>query len=391
MKQRRFIAIITALTFVFALQSTAPLADNKKVDTTTAPLPRYTIDGKQYLKDQLAMEFIQSAYPRSMWSDDLLNRGVGFLTPSWYSRKSHPTLNFYPDWLVEYALREKGRPVFDGLNRWQGDITIGVGFPPPSKVHEKTEGFAARATDQILRIQKDLQSATGRRVTYIPPDDETPANFARIRIIDGDLESFFRENKFKLYRAKMGPIATPLQTNQCTEYDFGKYNFMQYLEGLFQDAVRFTSLARAQVEGYFVTDNKNNIEFAACYIWPHHETKMLNALINECLVRAMGLPEQPLRQDTALIGNWNLAHDGHSKRYVLDGDKKNMRASKEKYRPFPNALTTNAPQELTAYDKTILGLLYCNKLSAGQPRYDVMDQFFKSDDCFEALEPIRAP
>lgn len=378
---------------VISASQTADTAEDK-VKPISLPL-RYTFDGRQYKQSQLIVDFIQSAYSRSMWFDDPLNRQVGFLTPAWYSREKNPMLNNYPEWLVEYVLREKGHPAFDAINRWPGEITIGIGWPPPSKVKEDTKGFSDRARKQIEHITGQLQSASGRSVTYIPPVSETETNFARIRIIDGGTDKFFHDNKFKIRRDEQPPIPVPIAGTPSQPFDVGKHGFMPRLEGLFRDAVRFTPFSRSQVEGYFVSDNKNNLSFSVCYIWPHHKDDLFNALITECLMRAMGLPEMPMSKNISAIGNWNTAHDPHSKRFVLDQGKANYASmfKKEDQSPalFQHDLTQHAPQDLTEYDNAMISLLYCDALSPGQARYDAIDIFLSGDMCFKNFKPVRLP
>lgn len=373
---------------------------------------RYILDGAQYSHVQLVTDFVQIAFQRSLWSDDPLNRARGYLLPDFYSKKTNNAFfSRYPDFLSEYVVREKGYPKFDALNRWPKEITISTGWPPLSAVDEAVTGFSKRVELQVKRLTGDLQSATGLPVRFVDPAAETEDSFARLRIVDGGGGRFYFDNKFKISDRGSSVSAVPLAGGVSADYS----KHMGEMEGMFRDAVRFMPFARAQVEGYFVTDKHNNIEFSVCYIWPHHKENLFNALVTECLLRAAGLPELSLSTPDAVLGNWNQSHDPHSKRYILDGKGANLSplalammqsqversADAEKIKmlqnmledspsSFPHNMTTSAPQSFTNYDLAVLSILYCTRLTPGMGRFDTLNILIAEErDCFNALSPVR--
>jgi hypothetical protein len=350
----------------------------------------YYLDGKPYSREQLIIDFTRIAYQRSLWVEDILNYQRGSLAPAWRSLEPKPQLKMYPSWMVEYALRHKGRPVFDGLNKWPGEITIGIGWPPPSAQPENVQD-SSRAVSQIKKVLKGLGAASGRPVKYMSPKLETEENFARIRIIEAGSERFYQDNKFKVRGRTGGPIPAPIMNGKQSDFiDFGKHGLMQDLEGRFLDAARFTPFSRSQVDGYFVSNSKNEIDFAVCYIWSGHKDVLFNALVTECLVRAMGLPETSRIAETSALSLWNTAHDSHSKRYMIDKGEANqplrtsygLELEDTSAESFPHQLTKTSPQALSGYDKAMISLLYCERLTAAQGRYGIIEELSANDDCF---------
>ncbi|HEX2753201.1 MAG TPA: hypothetical protein VHP34_08920, partial [Alphaproteobacteria bacterium] len=183
----------------------------------------------------------------------------------------------------------------------------------------------------------------------------------------------------------------------------------QYFEKYVQGAVRFTPYARAQVEGYLLSDHENNLDFAVCYLWPYHQKEVLASLMNECLLRALGLPEMASVQGAGVLGHWNKTYDRVSKRSVLDGPTVNewlasvaktemgwTRSGEdaaygrelEKLIAKGNRkdLFTNYPkivkQRLSEFDLAMLSMLYCADIRPGMGRYEILDAFYKSNNCF---------
>ncbi|MFN7113990.1 MAG: hypothetical protein ACK4PK_06490 [Alphaproteobacteria bacterium] len=305
-----------------------------------------------------------------------------------------------PAWLWEYAQREKGVPKFDAISRWaQQDISIAVGLPPPNQLTDEEHSLYDKVKPVFTQMRQSLEEATGRKLRLLSPGkhdlkifsfrrQETEATQAKIRIIAKRSE-FTPYNKFKRFGAKRGHSLIPIPI----QHDHPGYN-LGYVERFMWDAVRFTPRARAQVEGYFVTDKDNNIEFAVCYLWPQHGEKLLQTLIAECLLRAMGLPEMTLKDKNSLLGHWNAAHDGHSRRFLLDGayakqpDPDHIEAGAMRsstHGKFPHEITNEKnlpPLSMSAHDKAMLNMLYCRHLKSGMGRYETVEMLMQhKDDC----------
>ena len=408
-----------------------------RVHADTASAPPLVLDGVAYSKSTFILDFMRIAFAEASWSADPLNsvlQGRNELIGGAVVRKKFfPSFpNGFPVWLREYIWREQGEPDYAALSRWpQSGVTISTGWPPPSKQRERFKGFSQRAEQQALRHINDLQAAIGLPVRFMNPADETTTDFARIRIVDALSLNFFFDNKFKIngrgYNVVPIPITQPDFMGPPVLSDYAEHGIMLAYEGKLLDAVRFTPFARVLVEGYYVMDEDNNIDFAACYIWPHHQDALFNALVTECLVRAAGLPsvaaappEIPVLGKYSALENWNKAHDSHSKRHVLDGEGVNddfysltMRQTESRvsegygepallsveenakiqayieddpsYFPHRRTETEKVPQALTDYDKAMLNMLYCTRLKTGASRFQVFSVLFNDSYCFDQV------
>lgn len=322
-----------------------------------------------------------------------------------------------PAWLWEYAQREKGTPKFDAISRWaQEDISIAVGLPPPNPLSEEEHALYSKVKPVFSQMRQNLEAATGRKLHLLSPGNfgfrrqETESKHAKIRLV-APTHWFPPYNKFKRFGLQRGQSILVTRIS----HDHPGYN-LGYVERFMWDAVRFTPRARAQVEGYFVTDKDNNIEFAVCYLWPRHGEPLLQTLIAECLLRAMGLPEMTLKDKSSLLGHWNPAHDGRSKRFLLDGADANrpdpddieMKAAeaagdterskalwRRLYNNFLNGLTDEKavpPLSMSAHDKTMLKILYCRHLKNGMGRYEAIETLMQhKDDCLWGNQTQNPP
>lgn len=349
----------------------------------------------------IVREFMRTAFPVYMRLDDPDNV---YAQPDHKQKLLDQWKGKLPAWLLEFALREKGVPAFDAISRWKSEVTIGVGLPPPNRQTEETRRMLGVVEPVYKSMYKNVREATGLDFWLLKPDQEREDYYAKIRIVP--LSDFFFPyyNRFKTGGRKGGQfIPSPIESDHPPPPGYSGQ--MSLVEGLMLDSVRFTPRARAQVEGYFVTDKDNNIEFAVCYLWPQHKGKLLQTLVAECLLRALGLPEQLMSSKNALLGRWNTAHDAHSKRLVLDGAKEvktDMQFYREaetaeregkldkaaeirgKLTEFPHDLTDEKnlpPLFISDWDVTLLRILYCPDLKAGMSRAEVMRILPTSNAC----------
>lgn len=301
-----------------------------------------------------------------------------------------------PEWIWEYAQREKGTPKFDAISRWaQLDISIAVGLPPPNPLTDEERALYTKAYSVFTKMRQNIEAATGRKLHLFSPEQEQQGAQAKIRLVVPSTE-FPAYNRFKRFGVQK---ATNLMPSPI-EHDRPGYS-LGYVERFMWDAVRFTPRARAQVDGYFVTDKDNNIELAVCYLWPQHEERLLQTLVAECLLRAMGLPEMTVKDKKSLLGHWNAAHDPHSKRLLLDGvlvnrysddpdhieTEETLNPTRENL-PFGERGAKNLPPlSMSVHDKTMLRILYCPHLKSGMGRYETIETLMRyKDDCLGRSE-----
>jgi hypothetical protein len=350
----------------------------------------FKIGDVEYTKDQLVQDFIRIAFPRYLWVEDMpLSEGMFYTSPV-YNAYSKYDVDDRPEWNKEYIKREKGMPDFGGINRWgMGEITVSVGWPSIPVDQPRDPEIQRKIEDVVQKLSSKIKPVTGKSLRFVHPESETPELYARLRIVPYDI--FYRDNKFKSRRrfSYYNPNHAPL-THQ---------NFRSFEMDL-RGAVRFTPMSRAQVEGYFIPAAKNEIDFAVCEIWPEHKDDQFQSLLTECLVRALGLPEVSIAATQAAVGPWNAVYDAVSKREILDGPEVNQGVEdrlfkmdtaekRKKYMDYLNALLVpgllnqqHVLSQPTAYDYAMLKMLYCDELSAGMGRYEILEVFYKSDKCF---------
>ncbi|HEX2752712.1 MAG TPA: hypothetical protein VHP34_06340 [Alphaproteobacteria bacterium] len=303
-------------------------------------------------------------------------------------------LQIAPEWisaLLEFT--EIYMPPLGILHKWPGDITVGVSWPlydsmtdyddAKYKIMADNRSRFSRMTDvQYGKIRNivepllpEMRQLTGRNVTFVPKGDprEKTAEFARLRIV---LTTY----SYHLKRPRLG--LGNMHSHTVEDY-----------QGYFTSAVNFTPDSRAQVDGFFLTDDKDDIRFAVCYVNPDVGEVLLKALIQECLVRAMGLPEFQGIEEGSILANWNSDFEPPSD-FAQDFNKEFMPRYVKglphaKGNPFPVEFVDERkiPKGLSDYDRGLLRALYCDALQSGMDARRIIEEIsIKCNTCFSFLD-----
>lgn len=130
--------------------------------------------------------------------------------------------------------------------------------------------------------------------------------------------------------------------NSWTNTDYVDLRGVYGLEREFPHAIKFSPTFPDQVDGYFVTNENNEIEFSMCYIWSGHNDDTIKSLALECLVRSMGLPGgiRP-KHSPSILSSWSK--HGETLEVVAGG----------------------STDPLTDIDKRLLSTLYLPQLHTG--------------------------
>jgi len=409
------IVLLTLLSSVPFKANAEPAPAVKLTGTQPSELsakPFFKLDGRPYPENRLLYDFVQVAFPRHLWMEDTLDPARALFQ----SRDKWDQLRTLYPWASEYIFRDHGFPKSDVLNRWSKDITVSLGWPPrasagpPKNVLER----AARANtgrvqdgpadsiikDQILKLAPQIAAATGIHLSFIEPYNETPSAYANVRIITSGI--FYVDNKFKT--AHRQDDGSAREFSGVTDFD-----------DRFTEAVRFTPYARAQVDGYFVPDKNNTIDFAVCKLWPNFQPDLLRSLVTECIARSLGLPEMSILDNDAAVGHWDRAHDSETKRQILDGlgvnstqlklkpigaDHIGQREETERAQEQLKQQVSHFPDEpldsdaallqLKEYDLAMLSILYCKNLSPGMDRGQVIRSLYTSlPSCLSTFKGIQ--
>jgi hypothetical protein len=257
-------------------------------------------------------------------------------TPTQYKER-------YP-WLYEYLYRDHGTPKYFAINKWTGPIRISFGFPndlaPVVSSHwqqsgtdemrkqqsgncawtagnpnfciddardltanalpnDKTFPVAQQeAEEEVKAALPVLHELTGLPVSYIPHNQETSDSFGNLRIV---LVRRSLNTGFKDSVVPSGLVEPP---------GMGLSIFSQPLsyatvETALTTAVHFTPYSDQQVDGYLLPNADNSIGMSFCFIWEGVSSPVMRALVRECLVRSLGLPNAPALGPTMILGLWN--------------------------------------------------------------------------------------
>ena len=260
---------------------------------------------------------------------------------------------FYP-WMAPFMFHDTGVPKFAAINKWNKDIQISLGFPndlkPASKyLKEVTQYDLLGASleydsskpvenqetviSQIQQIAPILSDLTGLQVTYIPHEKEAEDLFASVRII-------IMPGKYELFKIPAHHFGMGSNYSASGPYFFFGGIVWTYMPG----SVFFTPALDNQAYGYILPDGKNNIQMSFCYIWQGHDEVKLRSLVNECLVRSLGLTNVIYTKEASFLKEWN-------------GEKHPKSTSKD------NSPTDVA--QLPELDKKLIKLLYSPNIHSG--------------------------
>lgn len=375
--------------------------------STIAQTPRsltpekFMLDGKEYTKEQLIEDFINIAFSEKDWPT--IKKGNS--APSFrltFEKFAHPE-KISPTF-SEYLYRHKGMPNREGLYKWNRKH-VGVGFNWPVYPSDSacgnhcSFGWPYRKGDpdlydnanrdinkHINAVIPELEKVTGldMRLQMEKDDVEKTEDYARIRIIytlQNLQKNFFKMQRFE--KGVRGPEYSPFRELPINESDL-------------LGAVSYTTDVRSQVDGYLLPEAANSLGMAVCEIMPFVGIDMMKALLTECLLRALGLPDIAKNNNRASLANWNTEYDAYSKLEELDGRKK---AIKDDTR-FPcNDCLENEPipyggkfpkvdkdlkpfMALSDYDKMMAKILYCTELKIGMGKEQVRDVLTRDNMCF---------
>ena len=291
-----------------------------------------------------------------------------------WTRKDNYRVEIFPKeaWWDEYINYPNGLPNHNVIHKWTKDIAIGIDWPQREDgrlytynnqqllEHEYERGRRQHYKSIIRNIPDwlpEIENITGLSVRFILPDQqsERTKDHADIRIVPlmpGEAINFFHYTPF--------PHGTALHNNP---------NFFEFY---YAAAVPFTPKTKTQVYGYILPEKDNSIGMAVCKINPTLPDDLMQSLLSECLLRALGLPNLSGLTDRSLTGHWNKSHREEIK---VRTDIKFLDHLTDKSRLF---------KQPTGYDKFLASVLYCPEVKSGMDKYEVMTALRKSE-CFSKL------
>ncbi len=341
----------------------------------------------------------------------LIHLGLGWLFPRW--RFDFEALQPFSKSPVfsEYFYRPHGIPDREGVYKWtRQKVKIGFYWPRQNLsnmpnpwwhgdiTRENCDdnlflsadnrllraGECQEIADHVNTLIPELEKITGLDLHLQMPWEDaenTLEDYARIRIIPVFLNP--QKNFFKIFR-----YGTPSKQEMLTHDIVAR-------EVNLVGAVSYTTDVRSQVDGYLLPEADNSLGMSVCKIMHVVGRDMMKALITECLLRALGLPDISKSNDRALLGNWNKEYDSFSKLEDLDGREQGrvwegtgsdahisyFHLAKEEEFPKINK-DLRSYMSFSDYDKMMAKLLYCPAVKAGMKKEQVRDVLAKTDMCF---------
>lgn len=322
---------------------------------------------------------IERAFLSSVFSDEILNKANESLNlgmSSLYKAEEGDFLSRrvlkseYP-WLYPHIYPDRGLPKLMAVNKWVHPIRISFGMPndgqsflSPDKRSSKARAidsrYSIRSSEDFLESSQfqeiwkgvsanfeSLSQSTGLDIRFISKEDISKGSWSNVRI---NFRDDPEENSYDLEAA-----------------GFGEKNFvsMRSLQTTYmKTGFKFTSESERQVEGYILSNHKNEIEMAVCYLSKEHSPEMLKNLLSECIIRSLGFPSGfswAIARDTNLpksyIGFWN-------DQQKWSGEKSMLRNVIEELEPLPT---------LSEFDMYLIQTLYNPKIKPGMDYIQVQE------------------
>lgn len=223
----------------------------------------------------------------------------------------------YP-WLYPLLYENRESPKMLVVNKWVKPLRIGIGLPNDFQTYDgsenpdfglfihssnytlpeytKAQGFVEEEAKEIV---PHLAQLTGLDIKYVP------------NVRDNDAASYQNVNIILLKDADENRWSTKFKGGRVLKSGNAGINAhsWHHIEQRLVNAVNFTPNHDDQVDGYFISNAANEIQFAVCYIWIGHEESMLRKLAQECLVRSLGFPgDHSLlwgRESISVLRAWN--------------------------------------------------------------------------------------
>ncbi|MGZ9108226.1 MAG: hypothetical protein ACXW4B_05340 [Micavibrio sp.] len=353
----------TVLLILFGFSRADALAQNKSEPE------KIKVGDEYYTRGQIVADFLNVAFSEKLWNEDLEQRKEGSfgLVLDWYSGRNwdlrdkgvqerYQTQKEWVPWLADYMYRPDGWPRHNVINKWVGEVSIGAGYPDytfaPNRLNNptkwgnphnpvKTRELAPYIEEQVEALMPDLEKATGLSIRFLSlgdPIDKTE-NHARIRIV---------------------PM-TPLRSRSWVDQESRSWT-INNLESWFWGGVLFESSDILQMDAFMLPNADNTTGLVVCKIKDDLPIVLFKALVTECVTRALGLPGMLKTKNKSVLWRWRESFSDYGGG-GLAGSK------------------TKLPLVLEAYDKFMVGLLYCPDVKPGMDKNQILKTLLNRNSC----------
>ncbi|MES9822813.1 MAG: hypothetical protein ABW127_00110 [Candidatus Thiodiazotropha endolucinida] len=358
---------LLAFLLLFGFLIATPGSGIADTETSTPISDKFTFNGKEFSRHRVVRSFLAGAFSEHI-------EGSIFRIPSKQIQGPYSFLEYnrlkkeYP-WFYKHLYHPDGMPRFVAINKWVEPVKISTGWPNDLKPFEpvrtvseehddyalfggaaNNEGYREILENELETLLPELRRETTLDITYLPHGTETLDNYANLRIV------FLKGEKDKEPTFKSGFTRSMFSGGLGRQHPITVL-FRGQVEPNFISAVYFTPNTKKHVEGYFLPNHKNEIDFAVCYLMEGHEENMVRAMVRECVVRALGLPDATTidRLPNNILSSWN-------------DQTQWSRGSGTPQLP-------EEPPSLTEADKLMLHMLYLPKIRPGMSPIETQRAF----------------
>lgn len=233
--------------------------------------------------------------------------------------------------------------------------------------------------DEITVLLPVIRDLTGLPVSYIEREHETAESTANLRIIfqtrltDEPLKANLTVPAGKRTSIMPSGLRTSIPGDTSGGVAIiGEQNSIDYrraVEPALLTAVHFTSYTDQQVDGYLLPNADNSIGMSFCFIGANRlEPPILRALVRECLVRSLGLPNAPSLLPTMLLGLWNGQLPGESRALIWMNRPGALKDAPTSYSAKEWGPST---PPITEFDRFIIRTLYNSQIRPGMTLTDI--------------------
>lgn len=369
-----------------------------------APPPDLNNDDEKreayHARQKITWDFLQVAFSPNLWMETVEDQIFVLRTYAVFD------LNFAA--LREAAwfsalVKDTHNPAPLGvINKWtQTEIPVFIGWPSPAMglfAHSPEVEASSAFIERVRAVTVNVAKASGIRLLFVAPSKEggNRADYRGIHIVPVSKTGL--HNKYKSY---------------IVDASYMRHPRVLVPQTLLTNAVEFSPYSRSQVDGFFVPNDKNEIQFAACRILSTLNPDMQVALISECILRSLGLPSSvsffrglpyndeevierlQLPKKNFFLGNWNSDKDAVSKTIFYDSEAAidfNIKrpnpvvlgvdgsGSDERVASF--LLESVRARSVTDRDIQLLKLLYCEDIKAGSNRSIILSMLVSEGKCY---------
>ena len=385
----RFLFILSVFIFALNIVQTARAEE---------PIPNVVmLDGKEYSREQLVDFLLQSAIANYAPQKNLKIKKN-------FERWSISEMKARYPWISDYYLKDQNLSKSNVVNKFgkkktpyhkrklyeKAQVQVAVGYP------HKLKDFGSSWDYWLKQAMKKRYYSFGESnlvhggyfMNIVENETMDIVEALRAKDIPVNLSYRLNENEHlglksdRIAQIRIIPFGRYLESTGMAEYksdsvamiDTSFTNrkvtvFRSFLIFYLDEKFEFTPGSYRSVEGYALTDENNELKMTFCYIYNGHKADMRQALIQECILRSLGLIN--FYQGEGFLSAWNEILEPDVDLSADDGHRKKMEAYKK---TPPNDIPS-----LSELDLYLLNMLYRDDVKAGMNADEIRQTLMEND------------